>query len=482
MRVKLLVAIVPLAVAGSAFAAVHVGASQPGFFQPRVIASHDGVLRATLVAKAGTALVNGRPVRGMMTIDGTYPGPTLVAQPGDEVELTLVNKLPLPTNLHFHGFRVTPANIGDNVLRMMAPAVTTRELKSGNSYRISFTIPRVHQQGLYWYHPHMHTLVDREVYAGFAGMIVVGDPVARFPQLSGVAHRLLALQEIKVTPGGKLLLAPVLDGDRIQGPTNLVNGRLKPTLTMRPGETQLWGVANISTESWYKLELPGHVLHVIGLDGNPVPFRQDKRIVLLAPGNRVEFLVQAGRPGTYPLRSLSFDEGYNHFGQVTLATLVVSGASETPRALPYEISPTELREQRNTLNDDLVDHRTLTFSILDDKHFPKNNNGFLINGKLFDEHRVDATVWLNTTEEWLLRNTSFEYHPFHIHTNDFLVTKVDGKPVHVDGFQDTVAIPPHGSVTIRIRFRTFTGRAVFHCHLLFHEDHGMMGIVEFKKP
>jgi FtsP/CotA-like multicopper oxidase with cupredoxin domain len=143
------------------------------------------------------------------------------------------------------------------------------------------------------------------------------------------------------------------------------------------------------------------------------------------------------------------------------------------------ISSTELREQQNTLGDDLVDHHTLTFSI--DNPFPKNNFGFRINGKLFNPSRVDVTSFLNTTEEWTLRNTSFEYHPFHIHTNDFLVEKVNGKPVPIDGFHDTVPIPPHGSVVIRMRFRTFTGKAVFHCHILFHEDHGMMGIIQFKK-
>jgi suppressor of ftsI len=474
VRFRILVILTPLVLAGAAFAAERARPSAPGFFEPQVIASHNGVLRGTLVAAPGTFTINGRRVQGMETINGTYPGPTLKANPGDRVELTLVNKLPEPTNLHFHGFRVTPANLGDNVLRYMAPAVTTKELRSGNRYRISFTIPKDHQQGLYWYHPHHHGHVDEQVYGGMAGLIEVGDPLSEVPQLHGLPERVLALQAAGVTPGGKLNIDTA-----VRGEMNLVNGRLKPTLTIHPGETQLWRVANISNENWYKLQLPGHVFHVIGFDGNPVPRLRDAKIILLAPGNRVEFLVQGGKPGAYELRSLAFNQGHDNFGQFTLAHVIVAGAARTPLTLPTVISPSELREQTNTLNDPLVHRRTLTFSI--DNPFPKNAMAFRINGKLFNERRVDALVWVNTTEEWLLRNPSPEDHPFHIHINDFLVTKINGKPVPVDGFQDTVRIPRHGNVTIRMRYRTFTGNAVFHCHILFHEDHGMMGIIQFKK-
>src|SRR3954464_12518881 len=114
-----LLILVPLVLVGSAVAAPARGPG--GFFQPHEIVSHNGVFKATLTFAKGTAMVNGRPVQNMMTVNGMYPGPTLKMQPGDRVEITLVNKLALPTNFHFHGFRVTPANLGDNVLRMMAP-------------------------------------------------------------------------------------------------------------------------------------------------------------------------------------------------------------------------------------------------------------------------------------------------------------------------------------------------------------------------
>jgi suppressor of ftsI len=473
---RLLVALVALGAAGTALAATRSHHATPSFFEPHAIVAHNGVLRATFSARAGTFMVNGKPVQGMKTFNGIYPGPTLKLNPGDKVEMTLVNHISEPTNLHFHGFRVTPSNIGDNVLRMMAPAVTTRELRNGLKYRIAFTIPKDHQHGLYWYHPHMHGHVDDQVYGGMAGLIEIGSPLDLVPDpaIRNVKQRLLALQAMQVTPGGKL------NTDfNVRGEMNLVNGRLKPTLTIHPGETQLWRVGNISNENWYKLQLTGHVFHVVGEDGNPVPRLRDEKYLLLPPGKRFEFLVQGGKAGRYVLRSLNFNQGHDNFGQFPLATLVSAGEAQTPLALPEVISPHEAVEQSNTLAEPIVRHRTLTFSI--DNPFPKNAMAFRINGKLFSENRVDQSVLINTTEQWLLRNTSTEDHPFHIHTNDFLVEKVNGKPVKMDGFQDVVRIPRHGSVLIRMRYRTFPGKAVFHCHILFHEDHGMMGIVQFNR-
>ncbi len=321
--------------------------------------------------------------------------------------------------------------------------------------------------------------MNEQVYGGMTGLITIGSPLDEVPDpaIRNVRQHVLALQAIQVLPGGKANVNQFTP----RGEMNLVNGRLKPTLTIHPGETQLWRVGNISVENWYKLELPGWTFHVVGEDGNPKPVLQDEKYLLIPPGKRLEFLVQCPKAGTYPLRSLAFNQGFDNFGGFKLANVACSGKAQTPLALPHVISPEQAREQRDTLAEDLVRHRTLVFSI--DNPFPKNLYGFRINGKLFNEHRVDQSVLINTTEEWLLKNTSHEDHPFHIHTNDFLVEKVNGKAVPINGFEDVVRIPRRGgSVLIRMRYRTFPGNAVFHCHILFHEDHGMMGIVQFRPP
>ena len=105
-------------------------------------------------------------------------------------------------------------------------------------------------------------------------------------------------------------------------------------------------------------------------------------------------------------------------------------------------------------------------------------NQFYINGEQFDATRVDVAAKLGTTEEWTIKNVSEEAHPFHIHVNDFIVTEINGKPYQARSEQDVVPLPPKGEVKIRMHFNRFLGTYVFHCHILAHEDNGMMAIVD----
>ena len=108
-------------------------------------------------------------------------------------------------------------------------------------------------------------------------------------------------------------------------------------------------------------------------------------------------------------------------------------------------------------------------------------NQFYIDGKQFDATRVNVAAKLGTTEEWTIKNISEEAHPFHIHVNDFIVTEVNGKPYQARSEQDVVPLPPKGEVKIRMHFNRFVGTYVFHCHILAHEDNGMMGIVDISR-
>ena len=103
---------------------------------------------------------------------------------------------------------------------------------------------------------------------------------------------------------------------------------------------------------------------------------------------------------------------------------------------------------------------------------------YAIDGHAFDPEQVDQTVRLNALEEWVIHNDSGDFHPFHIHVNDFQVVAINDQPQTAHGYNDTYLLPPHGSITMRTRFRDFTGKFVYHCHILYHEDHGMMGVVE----
>ena len=108
---------------------------------------------------------------------------------------------------------------------------------------------------------------------------------------------------------------------------------------------------------------------------------------------------------------------------------------------------------------------------------PTNTN-YLLNGQMFDPNRIDVTMKLGSVEQWTLVNTNTEWHTFHIHVNDFQVVSVAGKRVPYIDYQDNVALPPSSQVVILIRPTDFTGQFVFHCHVTFHEDHGMMATIE----
>jgi hypothetical protein len=119
--------------------------------------------------------------------------------------------------------------------------------------------------------------------------------------------------------------------------------------------------------------------------------------------------------------------------------------------------------------------RTIVFS---EMPTGDNNTDFLLNGKMFDPNRVDVTMKLGSLEQWTLVNTNTEWHTFHIHVNDFQVISVNGKPIPYVDYEDNVALPPKSRTVIRQRPEDFTGKFVFHCHVTFHEDHGMMAVVQ----
>jgi FtsP/CotA-like multicopper oxidase with cupredoxin domain len=289
-----------------------------------------------------------------------------------------------------------------------------------------------------------------------SGLIIIDGLTALLPpELRGIEQRSFALKDFVVASDPS---APTI---------RTVNGQINPTLSIAPGETQLWHLANIGPELFYELALPGSVFHVIAEDGVPVWQTWDAETLVLPSGNRFDVLVQGGRPGTVPLQGLSYHQGCVACPEVTLATLTVAGAAEQSTVLP-----TGLVAPRHLSAADVDRRRTLVFSSDDTRR------EYAINGALFDASRVDQVVRLGDVEEWTLRNVDDDEHPFHIHVNDFEVVAINGQPYDATGRQDTVILPGHGEVVIRIPFEDYTGRFVYHCHILFHGDGGMMGVVE----
>lgn len=422
-----------------------------GFPEPKVLRSHDGRLSLTLHAGPAKAFISRPGVRSNLW-NGQYPAPTIRVCPGDTLRVKLVNDLKQPTNLHLHGMHVSPKGHSDNILVSIPP---------GGSRQYEYHIPRDQTPGMYWYHPHRHMFTDQQVFSGMAGMLIVeGSSFDDLPGIAGVPERTIAIQEDQIAHGA--VVSPDKATDK--GIRMLVNGHLRPTIPIAPGQIQRWRIVNASADRFVRLRIPGQKLYVLAEDGNPLRAASPHTQLLISPGARREVLVR-GTTRSTRLETLAFRQPFENTRRQVLADVVAQGAPVQGRTMP------DLLEPRPDLRTAHIDRRRVI-------HFESDFPRFLIDHKTFDPHRVDQTMKLGSTEEWEIRNDSGEWHVFHIHVNPFQVVKVNGRPVdHVD-YEDDVPISPRGSVTLRMRFTDFTGRFVIHCHLLSHEDGGMMSLVQ----
>jgi FtsP/CotA-like multicopper oxidase with cupredoxin domain len=417
-------------------------AGQEELREPPVRLSENGLLETTLEARSDPQVAVGG-----MTYEGLLPGPTLRLRAGDRLKIRLVNNLGgAPTNLHVHGMHVSPQGNGDNVFV---------HVENGQSFDYEFHLPENHPAGLLWYHPHHHGDTMQQTAGGMAGAIIVEGPFDELPGIVELPERLLSLQGPFVGSGGV---------------GYFVNGQNNPAIAIRPGQTQRWRLLNASANVFFNIRLDGHRLHRIALDGNPLPAVWTVDTLLLGPGERAEVLVQGGPAGTYQFRSLAWGEQSQAQPEFELATVVSAGEAEPPIPLPTTIM--SLAEPLIDLTNARIDRRReITFT--EANHAPY----FSIDGKGFDPNRIDQTVSLGATEEWVVRNASHDWHPFHIHVNDFQPMAIDGQP-QAPHYKDTIPVPPQGELVVRLRFLDFAGKFVYHCHILAHEDAGMMGVVE----
>ncbi len=430
--------------------------------EPAVYTSHHGVLDVTLVASEQRVPIAGRRVLAKV-YNGSFAAPTLVASPGDLVRVKLVDHLDQPTNLHFHGLEVSPDGDADNVFISVAP---------GHSFQYQFRLPRNAPTGTFWYHSHEMvpmaemerfptTGSEEQVFDGLSGLLEVKGLTRDLPpRLRGIPQRYLALRDVQVADGA------IVDSDiNSNAPTTrLVDGQLRPRMTIAPGQTQLWHIGNVGADIFYRLALPGHTFEVVAQDGHPVIHAQRVSTLLLPPGKRWDVLVRGGRRGTTALKTLFYHEGDDNYPVTTLATLVTTGRAVRPAPAPSVISwaSVDLRLAH------VARRRIVVFS--------ENTAGtvFFIDGQSYDPSKINFRAKLNTVEQWTIVNHTEETHPFHMHTYPMQLISVNGVPTAFDGYQDEIVLPPHGYVVMRIRFADFTGETVFHCHILAHEDAGMM--------
>lgn len=207
-----------------ASAAIHTNDVRPPFANPMMLSSRDGKLHVDLVAAPATYTIEGHEFQGML-YNGEYVPAVWRLHSGDILTVTLHNKLPEETNLHFHGLDVSPLKNGDNVFIHIAP---------GDTFTYQVKIPEKHV-GLFWFHPHLHGNVDRQIIGGLSGGIIIEGSDRIYPFLKQLPERVLLLKH-----------HPIGRADYQELVT--VNGAVAPAIPIRPGEAQFWQIGNIGAD------------------------------------------------------------------------------------------------------------------------------------------------------------------------------------------------------------------------------------------
>ncbi len=445
--------------------------------EPSTLTSTEGLLTVRLEAAEGPVRIADRQATAL-SYNASLPGPTLRLRPGDRLRVQLVNRLDTVTNLHVHGLHVSPERNGDN------PFVT---VEPGSTFDYDYRLPPDHPPGMFWYHPHHHGMVADQIFGGLYGAIIVDEPESEFGSIPITRERVLVISDISLNAAGNIQPPSAMARLRgREGDLVLINGQSAPTLEAKPGERERWRILNACTARYLRVRLDGQRLRLLGIDTGRLAEPRDVEEILLLPGNRADLLVTAVQE-TSPLLALPYARGQvmgmggmgnepqadSTSESSTLATLHVTGDKATP--LP---SVTTRTRQLDLRGKPVAARRELTLAM---GMGMGGGMSFAIDGKEFAPDRVDQTVQAGTIEHWTITNTSPMDHPIHLHVWPMQVIEAGGKPIEQPTWRDVVNVPARSNVTVRILFDDFTGRSVYHCHILDHEDLGMMGVIDVRK-
>lgn len=421
-----------------------------------------------------------------MGANGPLLGPTIILQQGQTVTMNVHNQLGEPSTIHWHGMHVPPEADG-------GPHTS---IAAGGTWSPSFTV--LEQASTHWYHPHLHMHTNEHVVKGIAGLIIVRDPIEAalaLPRTYGVDDIPLVLQTKQFDADNQVVAGEAMDSHV------MVNGTLDAFVDL-PGQIVRLRLLNGTSERVLNLGFTNNLaFHQIGTDGGLLPAPVQLTRLRLAPGERAEVLVDltalqgqsidlmsygselpnaiygAGQPGmgggqTIPGYAQNPLNG-NDFSMLQLNV----GA---PGVDPLTSLPNELVTLSPWLEADVDATRAFTFSPVN--MGPTAIQGpFLINGASFDMMTINFDVPLDNIEVWELTNQSPIAHPFHIHDVQFYILDINGAapPANMQGRKDVVLVPAGmGTVRFITRFEDFTSYDVpymYHCHMLPHEDDGMMG-------
>jgi FtsP/CotA-like multicopper oxidase with cupredoxin domain len=483
--------------AGAAVATVRGGAP---FADPAELAltTVAGAREGSLAVAESDVPLAGSTAR-LLSYNGSVPGPLVRVRSGETLRLHVRNGLAAGganalgeprgvTNLHTHGWHVSPEDPADNVMRRLDP---------GDSYTYAYDLSRQPAGTLGWYHPHVHGLVAEQLWGGLAGPLVVEDPT---DALGGYETHVLVLKDFTFADGRPAPYAAPMDYMMGKvGAMVTVNGQVEPELAARPGSVQRWRLLNASTARFYRVALDKHALAVIGSDGGLLDKPYAVTELLLAPGERADILIKvSATPGVYRLRTLPYSRGGMMGGMMgggmmgggtvpraTLMTLRVSGRKAV-QTLPTTIDPAAQRA-RPDLSAAVQRRFVLGMGMGGMGMGGVMGMRGSINGHDFDVDPLVVQSQLPHSgaawEVWTIDNPTGMDHPWHQHTNPAQVLSVSGGDsgyaalyTQAPAWKDTVIVPRGGSVTQLVKVSDWRGMAMFHCHIVEHEDVGMLGV------
>ncbi|MGW4531776.1 multicopper oxidase family protein [Nocardia sp. NPDC004340] len=423
----------------------------------------DGVRRFTLTAQAGSHEIRPGTHTPTWGYNGSILGPTLRARRGETVEIAITNTLPEATSVHWHGMHVPAADDG-GPHQMIAPAATWT--------------PRWHidqPAATLWYHPHPHGSTEKHVYRGLAGLFYLDDDNGdhlNLPSRYGIDDLPLVIQDRRFTPDGRLDETSS-SSYGLLGDTLIVNGAV-PGHHDLPARRARLRLLNGSSGRLLDIGLSeDREFTLIATDGGLLPAPVTRTRLLLSPGERAEILVDLD-PGhiatlrAYPVTTRTGIDRPERFGFddtfdiLTLRATTIAPVAPIAPALPGVLAAL------TPLAPDLPVTRTFDLK------------WFMINGAKMDMTRIDLTVPTGATEVWAVTNREDWPHNFHVHDTQFQIRAIDGTPPppHLAGWKDTVYTEPARTYELAMRFLGPADPAhpfMYHCHLLHHEDQGMMG-------
>ncbi len=413
-------------------------------------------------------------------VNQSFLGVTLRANKGDRVHINVNNHIDETSTLHWHGMKL-PAKADGGPHQPIYP---------NGSWLSEFDI--IQDASTLWYHSHQLHKTAEQVYHGLAGLFILDDDKSRSLNLPidyGIDDVPVIIQDRDFKQNGAFAYMTSMR-DRMmgkRGKTVLVNGVINPVLKVKKSLVR-FRILNGSNARTYHLSFDDHrEFHIIGSDGGLLEKSHTTKRLRLAPAERVEILVDVSDGRMPILRHKSRhkqEQGRGMMGMMSgmmddgkdmdILQIDASQATKSNRSIPAN-----LVKHDNPKPSEVVKERKMVLEMKMGPMMMFGGNPFSINGKAMEIDRIDEVVKAGSTEIWTIENNSMMAHPFHIHDVQFkIISRNGGVRGHELGFKDVVYVRPNETVRVVMKFPEFSDAKIpymYHCHILEHEDRGMMG-------